>query len=77
MRFIKLFSEVLENLGGALKCSARGRSTPQRADLLLHRELVPRQLPGELGQLTGDEAPNSENSSEGEQHYENHCCCPW
>src|SRR3954471_5931479 len=67
LRPVKLFAEILKDVGGSLESSARCRRTAQRLDLLTHGELVARKITCELRDLCRDHAADEKDACEREQ----------
>ena len=67
LRPVKLFAEILKDVGGSLESSARCRRAAQRSDLLTHGELVARKITCELRDLCRDHATDEKDACEREQ----------
>ena len=67
LRSVKLFAEILKDVGGSLESSARCRRAAQRSDLLTHGELVARKITCELRDLCRDHATDEKDACEREQ----------
>jgi len=69
---VQLLAEILEHLGGTLERGTAARHAAHRLDLGQDGCLVLRQVAGQAVELRRDDAPESENDHEGEQHDADH-----
>jgi hypothetical protein len=67
LRSVKLFAEILKDVGRSLESSARCRRAAQRSDLLTHGDLVARKITCELRDLCRDHATDEKDACEREQ----------